>query len=187
MRTTPEDIVQKVIALSARGHDVEEIVDYVKDNNYVIGKSTVFRIRKDHAPIIHDIQLAVRHNTSATATDIRQTTHRLIANKLSKSERHAALKEQLDWERAEGLIKDDEYRRRSAHLAKEISTSELVSINRAMTEELKQEVNPNVPSDPGGAGAVAGVILSALANGNSIELQRLILGGNNDQSDSTPA
>lgn len=178
------DQKMRVLALLARGDTLSQVAGYVLETYQItISESAISQIRSKNKDTIAAMQQTVADGQSAEAEAIASRARRMLNTKLDKAERDSNELEDLDRQWRDGEIKDaNEYRRRKAGLMK-ISINELTTISKAM----HSQTAPPPPGNPDPLGLPAGghqlptstparleAMLQAVAEGRTVELQRLV-------------
>lgn len=193
--TTPQKM--HVLALIARGDTLSQIVGHLlEDFNVKITEGAISRIKKHHADTIAKMRDTMVEAEAADASKILQRSRSMLGKRMDRAERDSNELDEVERDWREGKITQEEYRRKKAGLIR-MSVSELVNISRTMHTQTIQQPPAPVGEDtkklpPGNTQPKLGAqspaqleaLMAAIANGNTVEMQRLIFnpGGNSDKS-----
>lgn len=174
----------RVLALIARGDTMSQVAGYLLEHYQItISESALYQIRSKNKDTIAAMQQTVADGQSAEAEAIANRARRMLNTKLDKAERDGRTLEDLDEQWRNGEIKDKaEYQRRKAGLMK-ISINELTTITKAMHTQSAPPppADPEAPALPAGSHHIPAntparleAMLQAVAQGKTVELQRLV-------------
>lgn len=174
--TTPQRM--QIFALMARGDTQNQINDFLKKNhNVTLSPSNLSLMKSRHKETIEAMVRAIQENELAGVEKLMKKSHRLLGRKLDRAEREMTELEELDEAYRNNKISPKEYKRIKTTLL-DVSILEIASVSKNL--HVQTGLSQPEISHPASAGAPiqTEALLNAIKNGDTVELQRIILNPN---------
>jgi len=168
----------RVLALLARGDSFAMIHDHLQNTYGVdVHDSTISQIKKTHADTLATMTATIAEAEAADAESLLAKSRRMIGRKLQKAEADTSEIQKLDRRFRNGEISHLEYERERRGLL-ELSIQELTTVSKEMFNQSNKGLPPGSPPPglpAGGQQEATEALLGAIARGDTVEIQRLIL------------
>lgn len=165
----------QVFALMARGDTAKQINDFLeKQHGLTLNASSISEMRTKHKDTIEEMRATIQQNELVEVESLMQKSRRLLNRKLDRADRDMSELEQLDEDYRNGSVDSVEYKRKKATLMN-VSITEIAMVSKNLHEQSKKSDDPNNPALPAGNPLQTEALLKAIKQGDTVELQRIIL------------